>query len=135
MFSEMVHKVDKPYEDEAAVPMGKIDMVSVATGHGRVPAPRRNTDTISNTGEKLKQLHESALRLLHFTKTTSSRVAHEVGNNNHQAVTTSWYRYGNLNSQRRRKAMKIGQQHAAQESTAWRVVSVILAMTTEVRQR
>uniref|UniRef100_M4B8R5 Uncharacterized protein n=1 Tax=Hyaloperonospora arabidopsidis (strain Emoy2) TaxID=559515 RepID=M4B8R5_HYAAE len=115
--------------------MEKIDMVSTAKGRGRAPAPRRNTDTSSNTGEKLKQLHESALRLLHFTKTMSLRVAHEVGNNNHQAVTTSWYRYGNLNSQRRRKAMKIGQQHAAQETTAWRMISGILAMTTGVRQR
>ena len=64
-------------------------MVSMAKGRGRAPAPSRNTDTISNTGEKLKQLHESALILLHFTKTMSSRVAHEIGNNNRPAGTTS----------------------------------------------
>ena len=83
-------------------------MVSMAKGRGRAPAPRRNTDTISNTGEKLKQLHESALTLLHLSKTMSSRVAHEVNDNNLQAGTTSWYRYGNLNPQRSRKATKIG---------------------------
>uniref|UniRef100_M4B2H5 Uncharacterized protein n=1 Tax=Hyaloperonospora arabidopsidis (strain Emoy2) TaxID=559515 RepID=M4B2H5_HYAAE len=103
----------------------------MAKGRGRAPAPSRNTDTISNTGEKLKQLHESVLTLLNFTKTMSSRVAHEVGDNNRQAGTISWYRYGNLNSQRSRKALKTGQQHAAQETKAWRLVSV-LAMTTGV---
>ena len=111
-------------------------MVSKAKGRGRAPAPRRNTDTISNTGQKLKQLHESALTLLYFTKTMSAwrmKLA-----TNRQADTPSWYRYGNLNSQRShksRKAMKIGQHHAAQEPTAWRVVSGILAMKTGVRQR
>ena len=110
-------------------------MVSIDKGRGRSPAQRRNTDTISNTGEKLKQLHESALTLLHFTKTMSSRVAHDVNDNNRQAGTTSWYRYGNLNSQRSRKATKIGQQHTAQEPTAWRMVSGILAMTTGERYR
>ena len=111
-------------------------MVSISKGCGRAPSPaRRNTDTISTTGEKLKQLHESALTLLRFTRTMSSRAADKVGDNNRQAGTTSWYRYGNLNFQRSRKAMNIGQQHAAQETTAWRVVSGILAMTTGAQQR
>ena len=61
LFYEMVHKVDKPEEDEDAVPMEKIDMVSMAKGRGRVTAARRNTDKISATGGKPKQLHESAL--------------------------------------------------------------------------
>ena len=69
----------------------------MAKGRGRVPAPRRNTDTISNTREKLNQLHESVLTLLHLTNTMSSRIAHKVGDNNRQAGTTSWYRYGNRN--------------------------------------
>uniref|UniRef100_M4C3J7 Uncharacterized protein n=1 Tax=Hyaloperonospora arabidopsidis (strain Emoy2) TaxID=559515 RepID=M4C3J7_HYAAE len=107
--------------------MEKIDMVSIAKGRGRAPAPRRNTNTISNTGEKLKQLHESALALLYFIKTMSLCVAQEVGDNYRQAGTTSWYRYGSLNFQRSRKAMKIGLQRAAQEATAWREVSDILA--------
>uniref|UniRef100_M4B9L8 Uncharacterized protein n=1 Tax=Hyaloperonospora arabidopsidis (strain Emoy2) TaxID=559515 RepID=M4B9L8_HYAAE len=105
----------------------------MAKGRGNIPAPRRKTDTISNTGEKLKQLHESALTLLHFTKTMSSRVAHLVGDNSRQAGTTSWYRYGYLNSQCSRKAIKIGQQDSHQETTARRVVSGILAMKTGVR--
>uniref|UniRef100_A0AAV1TLC0 Uncharacterized protein n=1 Tax=Peronospora matthiolae TaxID=2874970 RepID=A0AAV1TLC0_9STRA len=92
--------------------MEKIDMVSKAKGCGRAPAPCRNADTISNTGEKLKHLHVSALSLLHFTKNMSSRVK-EAGENNCQAGTTSWYRYGNLNYQRSREAMKVGQHHAA----------------------
>uniref|UniRef100_M4BSE2 ABC transporter domain-containing protein n=1 Tax=Hyaloperonospora arabidopsidis (strain Emoy2) TaxID=559515 RepID=M4BSE2_HYAAE len=108
LFYEMVHKVDKPEEDEDAVPMEKIDMVSMAKGRGRVTAARRNTDKISATGGKPKQLHESALALQQFTKTLSSRVAHEVGDNNRPAGTTSWYRYGNRNSHRSRKTSEEG---------------------------
>ena len=40
LFYEMVHKVDKPEEDEDAVPMEKIDMVSMAKVRGRDPSPR-----------------------------------------------------------------------------------------------
>ena len=87
--------------------MEKIDMVSMAKGRGRDSAPRWNTYTISTTGAKLEQLQESALTLLHFTKSMSSRVAHKVYDNNRQAGTTLWSLYGNLNSQRSRKAMKI----------------------------
>ena len=62
--------------------MEKLDMVSMVEGRGRSPVPRRNTDKISNTEEKIKQLDESALTLLHFTKTMISRVARKVSDNN-----------------------------------------------------
>ncbi|CAI5711115.1 unnamed protein product [Hyaloperonospora brassicae] len=108
LFYEMVHKVDKPEEDEASVPMDKVDMVSMVKGRGRGAVARRNTDTISATGEEPKQLHDSALALQQFTKNLSSRVVHDVSEGNRPAGTTSWYRYGNRNSHRSRKTSEDG---------------------------
>ncbi|ETK90931.1 hypothetical protein F441_05550 [Phytophthora nicotianae CJ01A1] len=108
LFYEMVHKVDKPEEEEDAAPVEKPDMVSMTKSRRRGTAPRRNTDTIGATGEEPKQMQDSALALQQFTKTLSSRVAHDVGDGNRPAGTTSWYRYGNRNSHRSRKTSDDG---------------------------
>ncbi|GMF38817.1 unnamed protein product [Phytophthora fragariaefolia] len=108
LFYEMVHKVDKPDEEEAAAPVEKPDMVSMTKSRRRGTAPRRNTDTIGATGEEPKQMQDSALALQQFTKTLSSRVVHDVGDGTRPAGTTSWYRYGNRNSHRSRKTSEDG---------------------------
>eukprot|EP00644_Phytophthora_capsici_P007652 jgi/Phyca11/510992/fgenesh2_kg.PHYCAscaffold_72_\ len=104
----MVHMVDKPEDEEEAPPPEKPDMVSMTKSRRRGTAPRRNTDTIGATGEEPKQMHDSALALQQFTKTLSSRVAHDVSDGNRPAGTTSWYRYGNRNSHRSRKTSDDG---------------------------
>ncbi|KAL4136798.1 hypothetical protein KRP22_000329 [Phytophthora ramorum] len=108
LFYEMVHKVDKPEEEEDVAPVEKTDMVSMAKSRRRGTGPRRNTDTIGATGEEPKQMHDSALALQQFTKTLSSRVVHDVGDGTRPAGTTSWYRYGNRQSHRSRKTSEDG---------------------------
>ncbi|CAH0492770.1 unnamed protein product [Peronospora farinosa] len=95
LFFEMVHKVDKSEEDEVSDPIEQTDMVSMAKSRRRGIVPRRNAGTIGATGEEPKQMQDSVLALQQFTKTLSSRVAHDVGDSNRPAGTTSWYRYGN----------------------------------------
>ncbi|KAI9905909.1 hypothetical protein PsorP6_013587 [Peronosclerospora sorghi] len=106
LFFEMVHKVDKP--DDEDPPIEKPNMVSMSKSHRRGTAPRRNTDTIGAHGEEPKQMQDSALALQQFTKNLSSRVVHDVGDGNRVAGTTSWYRYGNRNSHRSRKTSEDG---------------------------
>ncbi|CEG46591.1 atp-binding cassette superfamily [Plasmopara halstedii] len=119
LFFEMVHKVEKPEEEEDDVPLEMSHMVSMAKSRRRGIVQRRNADTIGANGDEPTQMQDSALALQQFTKNLSSRVVHDAGDGNRSAGTTSWYRYGNRNSHRSRKTSDDAGNNAAEGGNPW----------------